>query len=269
MLPEKFASSPARQVLFGSFAGGLTSVGGGNFWSGFASGALASVAGSMWHGGEVDLSGGGCGKYGLNMGKHLSGAGSTVIFGTLAGAGGAVLTGGNVWQGAATGAIVAGLNHVAHGTGEDYDQEEPKKIADPQSPEEQAKYSQDIKNLNDTFGPIIKGMIELRTIIEGGAATRSASVGLKLLPRSKVVVQFGKVENQVNHAFRHIEKMGLTRDQVKSAILKDVPKIAKNVNLGGKTVYRQIRIGNQDIIYSAHRLENGVINVGRIHGITK
>ena len=48
------------------------------------------------------------------MGKHLTGASSTVVFGTLAGAGGAALTGGNVWQGAATGAIVAGLNHVMH-----------------------------------------------------------------------------------------------------------------------------------------------------------
>lgn len=47
-------------------------------------------------------------------------AGSTigmVSFGALSGGLGAELSGGNFWQGAVTGGIVAGLNHALHGTG--------------------------------------------------------------------------------------------------------------------------------------------------------
>ena len=39
-----------------------------------------------------------------------------IAFGTVAGGVGAQLTGGNFWQGAATGFIVSGLNHVMHET---------------------------------------------------------------------------------------------------------------------------------------------------------
>jgi hypothetical protein len=40
--------------------------------------------------------------------------GGTLFFGSVSGGFGAVLTNGNFWQGAATGLIVSGLNHVAH-----------------------------------------------------------------------------------------------------------------------------------------------------------
>jgi len=37
-----------------------------------------------------------------------------MFFGTVSGGLSAELTGGNFWQGAATGLVVSGLNHVAH-----------------------------------------------------------------------------------------------------------------------------------------------------------
>ena len=40
---------------------------------------------------------------------------SMIVFGAIAGGAGAALTGGNFWQGAATGLIVSGLNHAMHG----------------------------------------------------------------------------------------------------------------------------------------------------------
>ncbi|WP_068842715.1 DUF6443 domain-containing protein [Flavobacterium chilense] len=40
---------------------------------------------------------------------------------------------------------------------------------DPQSPEEQAKYQQDIQNLNSNFGGLIEGMIHFITLTSGGA----------------------------------------------------------------------------------------------------
>ncbi|CVK16190.1 hypothetical protein Ga0061079_105149 [Apibacter mensalis] len=40
--------------------------------------------------------------------------GGTLFFGTVSGGFGSVLTNGNFWQGAATGLIVSGLNHIEH-----------------------------------------------------------------------------------------------------------------------------------------------------------
>ncbi|KUJ59122.1 hypothetical protein AR687_24780 [Flavobacteriaceae bacterium CRH] len=37
-----------------------------------------------------------------------------IAFGTVSGGAGAVLTGGNFWQGAVTGLVVSGLNHALH-----------------------------------------------------------------------------------------------------------------------------------------------------------
>ncbi len=54
---------------------------------------------------------------GLNNATGLSGTAgdvSTMFFGTVSGGLSSELTGGNFWQGAATGLAVSGLNHVAH-----------------------------------------------------------------------------------------------------------------------------------------------------------
>jgi RHS repeat-associated protein len=97
-------TSPLLKAGFQSFAhgmvqGGMSNMQGGNFWTGFASGSLSSLAASGWE----NTTG--------NFGS--SGAG-TMVFGALAGGAGASLTGGNFWQGAVTGLVVSGLNHVAH-----------------------------------------------------------------------------------------------------------------------------------------------------------
>ncbi len=57
---------------------------------------------------------------------------STVLFGTLAGAGVAALAKGNIWAGAATGFVVSLLNHVAHENGwfEDNKEDPSKPCAD-------------------------------------------------------------------------------------------------------------------------------------------
>jgi hypothetical protein len=47
-------------------------------------------------------------------GKWGGSAVGTMAFGALSGGAGAALTGGNFWQGAVTGLIVSGFNHVAH-----------------------------------------------------------------------------------------------------------------------------------------------------------
>ncbi len=85
----------------------MISVSGGKFWSGFASGAISSIAASAWSGGGSTSNYHGAGNF------AKSGVGM-ISFGTVSGGVGAQLTGGNFWQGAVTGLVVSGLNHYAH-----------------------------------------------------------------------------------------------------------------------------------------------------------
>ena len=256
-----------ERIVFQMFAHGisqslLAGVQGGDMLQSFVSGALSSIVSSAWAGGE---------KVGEWKGVGGNFAGSdigTLVFGTAAGAGGAALTKGNIWQGAAIGLVVSGLNHLAH-------QEDPPTKQRTQESDKTEGWTnsqfRDLYEFNefalDAYG-FVRGAAELSTLKWGGFTT-----GLKGLFSSasgyKTVVQFGKGTNQVSHTFRHVEEMGLNANTVKSAILKNIPGISKNVTYGGKTIYTQIKVGGQDIIYSAHRLQNGTINVGRITGLTK
>jgi hypothetical protein len=84
---------------------------GGKFWSSFAAGCISSIASSAWQGGD---STGGVHHRGISGATVLNNGAGTIFFGTISGGAGAALTGGNFWQGAVTGLIVSGLNHVAH-----------------------------------------------------------------------------------------------------------------------------------------------------------
>ena len=90
-----------------------------------AAGALSSIASSAWQGGTTNTEGFSQENNWAWGTKTISHAGlgtgtgtfGLVAFGTLAGAGGAALTGGNVWLGAATGFVVSFANHAAHADG--------------------------------------------------------------------------------------------------------------------------------------------------------
>jgi len=189
------------------------------------------------------------------------GTAGMIAFGTIMGGAGAALTGGNFWQGAVTGLVVSSLNHAMHNMGsyDNLEKEDPKQPR-PLTYKERLSRTGLIYEDNSIFEWFAMGKV-----------ADAGYVGLKGLfsAETKILVQFGKVGNQVSHAFRHTEKMGLTTSAVKSAVLKDIPRISNNVTYGGKTIYTQITVGGQDIIYSAHRLQNGTINVGRITGLTK
>ncbi|UPT70703.1 MAG: hypothetical protein M0D53_16830 [Flavobacterium sp. JAD_PAG50586_2] len=86
----------------------MSEVQGGNFWTGFASGCLASVASSAWGGGTttenynfrgyeatIETS-----HQGLSGALGMNNSWGTLAFGTVSGGAGASLTGGNFWQGA-------------------------------------------------------------------------------------------------------------------------------------------------------------------------
>lgn len=100
----------------------MTAISGGKFWSGFAAGALSSIASSAWSGGSTETTGFSKENnwaYGAKTITHEgigSGTGTfgMIAFGTVSGGAGAALTSGNFWQGAVTGLVVSGLNHALH-----------------------------------------------------------------------------------------------------------------------------------------------------------
>ncbi len=102
--------------MFQTLAHGITQgtlgvVQGGDFYQGFASGTLASMASGLWNGGYVNSTDSFWNGLGGSFSQSTVGI---LTFGTLSGGAGAVLTGGNFWRGAATGLVVSGLNHALH-----------------------------------------------------------------------------------------------------------------------------------------------------------
>lgn len=89
--------------MHGITQGAIAGVSGGSFWQGFVAGPVSSTVSSIF--------------MGVNHAANLSataGDVSTMFFGSVSGGLSAELTGGNFWEGAATGLTVSGLNHVAH-----------------------------------------------------------------------------------------------------------------------------------------------------------
>jgi hypothetical protein len=80
------------------------------------------------------------------------------------------------------------------------------------------------------------------------------------------VIQFGKVENQISHAFRHVEEMGLTRGSVTSAIMEHLPSVISKIPTG-RPLNSIITVAGKEIQYTAFRLSDNLINIRRIHGL--
>ncbi|MGL5784630.1 MAG: hypothetical protein ACRCYZ_04105 [Alphaproteobacteria bacterium] len=75
-------------------------------------------------------------------------------------------------------------------------------------------------------------------------------------------IQFGRVENQIKHTFRHVEAAGLNKDIIRNAIQKNLLKIADKLPSGHYN--GSVAIKNKTIQYSAFKFDSGVVNVGRI-----
>ncbi|MBC7655418.1 MAG: hypothetical protein H7098_13210 [Oligoflexus sp.] len=127
-----YTKAAVSALAHGVFQGGLSAAMGGKFWAGFAAGALSSIAASAWEGGtttETHFQA----NHNLTEGHFVTettvhagiGAGTgaigTLAFSAIAGGAGSAIGGGNFWQGATTGLIVAGFNGLMH-----QDQQQPK-----------------------------------------------------------------------------------------------------------------------------------------------
>ncbi|MBZ4043680.1 restriction endonuclease subunit S domain-containing protein [Flavobacterium hibisci] len=114
-----YSQAAFQAAAHGTFQGTMTAISGGKFWSGFAAGALSSIASSAWGGGMSSETVGNVTTetmhHGLSGTLGMTNGFGTIAFGTISGGGGAILTKGNFWQGAISGFFVSALNHLAHG----------------------------------------------------------------------------------------------------------------------------------------------------------
>jgi hypothetical protein len=113
-----------------------------------------------------------------------------------------------------------------------------------------------------------RSSVLLRAQIDAGRTGRSGSVlavgaaaGMQL-GMAAITVQFGKVPKQVSHTFRHIPD--LDQGAVKSAITTEVKAIASQI-APGQPFNRIIDVGGVRLQYTAYKLSDGTINIGRIH----
>ena len=83
---------------------------------------------------------------------------------------------------------------------------------------------------------------------------------------TKLTIQFGKGANQVSHAFRHVDAIGLERAAVQSAVEKHLPTVVSQLQ-PGKPLNQIIEVAGQRLQYTAYLLKEGIINVGRIHPV--
>ena len=81
---------------------------------------------------------------------------------------------------------------------------------------------------------------------------------------SSPIIRFGNNPNQVHHTFRHIDEMGLDRERVKQEVTRDLSRCANSIPFG-EPINREVTVDGQRIQYTAFRLPENILNVGRIH----
>jgi RHS repeat-associated protein len=133
------------------FQGSLTSVQGGKFWAGFASGAFSSAANSLIQIGSVgkEFDGTACvTEFGAAMNKPTI----QLLTGAVMGGAGAALSKGNFWQGAVTGLVVTAFNHLGK-HGDSYGTEEPTGV---ETEEDLISFIKENKTLNRYYNKFSK-----------------------------------------------------------------------------------------------------------------
>lgn len=85
----------------------------------------------------------------------------------------------------------------------------------------------------------------------------------RLLGLAGKEVSFGRNANQLSHTFRHVERAGLNRDSVQRAVQRDLRYSAGRIE-AGKPFNQTIDVSGTNVTYTAYKLEDGSINVGRI-----
>jgi hypothetical protein len=139
---------------------------GAGFLSGAAGGFFGSLGATAW--------GGAGGEWKGIAGKYANSDVGTIAFGALSGGVGAELSGGNFWQGAITGGIVAGLNDVMH-SGDDG-------IDPPKKKGKTVKQKTMPQKLHDMFDSIeeVGGWMEVGGLV-AAPSTEGTSLGVTMV----------------------------------------------------------------------------------------
>jgi len=130
-----------------------------------------------------------------------------------------------------------------------------------------------------TVGKSAIDMVTIATLGKGGGPTiglfaeTPAKVSLTNQAREiaenlmeGMTVQFGKTENQIYHAFRHTDELGLDRKAVQSSIETHFRSVSSEI-VEGTPFNQLVEVEGIKIQYTAFKLSDGTINIGRIHGI--
>jgi RHS repeat-associated protein len=83
-------------------------------------------------------------------------------------------------------------------------------------------------------------------------------------PNDNILVQFGRNANQIQHAFRHTDALGLDRAAVQTGVQNHFNTVASQITIG-RPFIQFVDVAGQRIQYTAFRLQDGTVNVGRIH----
>jgi hypothetical protein len=81
---------------------------------------------------------------------------------------------------------------------------------------------------------------------------------------SRSAIRFGTNENQVQHTFRHVDRLGLDHEAVVTAILDDLT--AQQPLRPGTYIAGAVVVAGVTLEYRAFGLADGTINIGRITG---
>jgi len=247
-----FGTELARAGMHGLVGGGLNAAQGGNFWQGFGTGFASSLAGSgmMAAGMPSDM---------LPYATGLVGAGSSWALG------GDPISG--FWQGYGIGA----LNHTG-GSGTE---------ADPFTLDEvvvtgTAPFPMQIERGGmlyrwNGFDYVLIGERGLQNVYPEFDVLMVGRGLMNMFGNlakggSKVAVQFGKSSNQVSHAFRHTDALGLDRSLVQSTVQNHFSTVSSQV-VTGQPFNQIVQIGGHRIQYTAWKLADGTFNIGRMHAI--
>ncbi|MBX3717662.1 MAG: hypothetical protein KF738_16815 [Burkholderiales bacterium] len=167
------------------------------------------------------------------------------------------LGGGNFENGAVTAAFGYLFNHCAHGAcTSDFEQV----LYDwwPGYKAGTLLYNQTMGDGSWTGWEVLDaGSLGVGVTGRGLAAIQGVRAG------SGVGVEIGANANQVAHAFRHVDALGLPRDAVTAAIQADMSTFKSSMQVG-QTAIRTVTVVGVDVTYHAHRVTQSLVNIGRI-----
>ena len=110
----------------------------------------------------------------------------------------------------------------------------------------------------------IPGLLRSPSTLIPGAVQKCALRNTAANAADDLAIRFGNNANQVFHAFRYTDALGLDRALVQSEVMNHIKSGASQI-VPGKPYNQIIQVGDQLIQYTAYRLPGGIINVGRIH----